>query len=205
MPVYLIHGFGWRGFFLLVAVAGLLGACARERSEMHGASVDGHAVASSAAQGTFRMPMPPGLASRLDLVTGTASQFGIDEQAPVWAVVVDLGGMSVAVLRDGTSTLYLEGDRPAAGHECHGETARLVCAAATAKLDMSAASSDFKQPTVGRVKFFFLTPGGSRTAEASIDELDQEQHPLHDLFLKTQHIFYEPRVVPEPPDARCRP
>src|SRR4051812_544342 len=196
--------------FVVGALASLLGACSRQRaiiSDVAEAGVAAAVVASTAAPDTVRRQTPPGVASRLDLLAGTASQFGIDDQASVWAVVIDVGsednGMTIAVVDDGTAILYTNANQPAAGHECHRNAAHQLCTAAAAHLSMTVKSRDLRWPGGNRVKFFFLTPDGPHVTEASIDALEEASHPLHDLCVQAQHIFYEPRIVPEPPDARC--
>ncbi len=198
--------------FVVGALASLLGAYSRQRaiiSDVAEAGVAVTIVASSAAPDTVRRQIPPGVASRLDLLGGTASQFGVDEQASVWAVVIDVdsedNGMAIAVVDDGTAILYTNANQPAAGHECHRNAAHQLCTAAAARLSMTVKTRDLRRPANNRVKFFFLTPDGPHVTEASIYAVDEASHPLHGLFVQAQRIFYEPRIVPEAPDARCSP
>jgi hypothetical protein len=165
---------------------------------------------SAASSSTSPKAASAGTALRLRLLKGSPSEFGITTPGAVWAVAMDMSLGSpgdvatVTALADGNASLYTTGAFGIIGGFAHSRVhAAAVHACGTAEKVVATATSanTFPYPEPGHIRFYLLTPGGVRMAEATEDELVSGKHPLAELFSGMNTVLTELRAVAETGEA----
>lgn len=121
-----------------------------------------------------------------------------------WGVVMDStfdhGSASLVSLADGTASIYFSSGGGVIGGQFHEQVAaaaKSFVGRAAELTGLTAPAPDEQLPAPGYTRFFLLTPGGTRMAEASENDLAEGTHPLSPLFFAAQDVITQLRVVSE--------
>jgi hypothetical protein len=129
----------------------------------------------------------------------------------VWGGLMDVtypsGSATLVSLADGTTSLYTSTGGGRMGGGTHAEVAATTQGFLHALADhlgrLGEVIPDITDPDgpplppVGGVAFIALTFGGRRRAEASEEDLERPEHPLHDVFHAAQAVIGALRAIDE--------
>lgn len=141
---------------------------------------------------------------RNKLLTSKPEELGLsgeDAEAKVWGVLMDMamrGGVATLVsVRDGTASLYTTGGGGVLGGYAARDEAKAFVAAAEKHTASMRPTNTFPYPEPGRVKFYVLTRDGVLTAEAEMQELEEQRHELSPLFYSANEVLTRLRLATE--------
>jgi hypothetical protein len=128
-----------------------------------------------------------------------ARQIGLSPSSgQVWGTIVDMtvenGTATVVCFLDGTTSLYTStggGLIGAGGHESVRKTTTAFLKLVNAHVGGLPVATDFTLPQEGRVEFFIRRDANVLVAEASLQELSSEKHPLFKVFHSLQAVINE--------------
>ena len=116
----------------------------------------------------------------------------------VWGALVEVGlpagPATLVALRDGTTSMYLGNGGAtigAGGVPGVAEATARLLTAVEGSLAHFAPAREFPLPEPGRVRMVALTYQGALGAEAGLDELDDDRHPLAQVFTDSGVILGE--------------
>lgn len=146
----------------------------------------------------------PSVPPRRRLLSGTASDFGIERPGSVWAVAMDMatdaGTATVIALSDGNASLHTKTGfdvRGGVSHQGIRDAAIRVCAVAARHVNHARPTTDFPYPDAGQIHFYFMTPSGPRRASADESALRNGEHALFELFFAAHALISELRQLAE--------
>jgi hypothetical protein len=161
------------------------------------------AVLALPARADEKVPAPknPLAEMREKILRGSAQDFGVTPRRKLWGVLMELGmergAATLVALADGTTSLYLStgGGVIGAGEHASVRAATLrLCDSAAGMAGAVPAAHSFDLPDHGRVRFYFLTTSGVRTAEAAESQLAEGKHSLSPLFRLGHDVIAEVRL-----------
>jgi len=127
---------------------------------------------------------------------GSASEFGVTPRGEIWGVLMELGfengAATLVSISDGTSSLYYSTGGGVIGAGSHPDVkaaSQRLCDLAAEPARAAAPADDFPLPADHRVRFYFLTTSGVRTAETGDAELGAGRHPLSGVFVAGHDVI----------------
>jgi hypothetical protein len=111
---------------------------------------------------------------------------------------------TVTALADGNASLYTTGAFGIIGGFAHSSVhaaAIQACGTAAKVVATATSANTFSYPDPGHIRFYLLTPGGMRMAEATENELVSGKHPLGELFSGMNNVLTELRAVAKTGEA----
>ena len=156
------------------------------------------------------IPPEPALAYlklRKRILSFSPEEIGLSpsEAAPhVWGVVMEmnykLGSATLAVLADGTTSLYYSTGGGLLGRGDYAplaEASKALIALAESFLQHMSITKEFPLPETGQVRFILLTFTGTYAADAPAILLSSNKHLLSPLFIHAQEILSQLRILAE--------
>lgn len=143
---------------------------------------------------------------RQRVLTIEPGSIGLDSSSPdrVCAVLMETGSAEAVVtlvaIADGTVSLYFSNGEVIIGvgqHEGPREAGRSLLSAAQTFLGQARQTDEFPLPEAGHTRFYFMTVGGTYTADALEDDLGGNKHPLSPLFYEAQGVEAQVRLMVE--------
>jgi hypothetical protein len=140
---------------------------------------------------------------RESVFTSDPAKLGIPlRPGEAWGIVMDTSYpkavASLVSLADGSASIYISsggGYIGGQGRPAVRDAAKAFVRAATANLSRLARVSEHPLPSVGRTRFYVLTPEGLFTAEAAEKELGENHHALSPLFHAGQDVITQFRLT----------
>lgn len=124
------------------------------------------------------------------IVTSTQAGVSTDQPSQVYGVIMDVGLsddfiISITAFATGESSLRTTiggGVIGLGSNEYIAEHAKQIVSSAQSLVKTTRSINNHNMPKSNRVYFYFLTTSGLMLSESTVEEVDNQIHPFHEMF-----------------------